>query len=130
MSYKSLNIEELYIKSLADKNEILIVGIYFLLLTINGYDYVVMKELNNITRSDNSDIKSKIRLLLFKNNWLKIFEHLYLSIENEFGKKFIVSLKDEFKHTIESSPYFQSRISGRKTKMFSKTTIENANIIH
>jgi hypothetical protein len=130
MAFNKLNINNLYIESLKNNDEILSVGVYFLLLTIEGYDFLVMEQLNNFTYSDNSNVKIKIKSILSKNNWNRIYEHLYSSIINEQGKKFLLSLKAEFKHSIEMSPYSQSRFSGRKAAMFKKTTLENANYIH
>jgi hypothetical protein len=132
MSYKSLNINSLYIKSLSREHndDLLSVGIYFLLLTIEGYDFLVLKELDKITGTDNSDIKLKIKSTLSNKNWLSIFNHLASSIGNESGQKFLFSLREEFKHAIETNPYSQSRISGRTAAMYKRTTVENANYIH
>jgi hypothetical protein len=130
MSYKSLDIQNLYTKSLDTNDDLLLTGIYFLMLTIEGYDSIAMKELDKITGTDNFGIKLKIKSTLSNKNWLNVFNHLASYIENEGGRNFLISLQKEFKSTFESSPYLQSRFSGRRATMFKKSTLENMNLIH
>lgn len=130
MSYQSLEIKDLYIKSLEEQNDTLLVAIYHLLNTINGYHSVTVKELNDYSMIEEESLREKIKIILKTNKPLDLFNTLLENSPKEDAKKYLLNLKEEFINTILSSPYNQSRFSGRRAKMFTKTTTENMNQIH
>lgn len=130
MSYQSLEIKDLYIKSLHEQKDDLLVAIYHLLNTINGYHTITVKELNDYSEIEEESLREKIKIILKTNKPIELFNILLENSPKEDAKKYLLNLKEEFMQTISSSPYNQSRFSGRRAKMFAKTTIENMNQIH
>jgi len=130
MSYQSLGINDLYIKSLEEQNDTLLVAIYHLLNTINGYHAITIKELNDYSEIKEESLREKIKIVFKTNKPLDLFNTLLENSPREDAQKYLLSLKEEFMQTILSSPYNQSRFSGRTAKMFTKTTINNMNHIH
>lgn len=130
MSYESLEIKDLYIKSLKEQNDILLIAIYYLLKTINGYHAITVKELNDYSEIKEEILTEKIKIVLKTNKPFDLFKTLLENSPKEDAKKYLLSLEQEFIHTVSSSPYNQPRFSGRRAKMFTKTTEENMNQIH
>ena len=92
MSYQSLEIKDLYIKSLEEQNDTLLVAIYHLLNTINGYHSVTVKELNDYSMIEEESLREKIKIILKTNKPLDLFNTLLENSPKEDAKKYLLNL--------------------------------------
>jgi hypothetical protein len=131
--YIKLNIGEIYNKYLLDENDTLFVWLYFFFLSIERVTKNAVACMNCFDDTINEEIVSlKLKNVMWRHlkTWKDFYDLLFDALDDTKFRELLKTIKDDFCHTCESSPYNQSRFSGRTAKMFTKTTRENRNYIH